>query len=80
MPIDVIILTLFSLLITAAFFYLPNHILVVSNRIWYYIHGDFYEPIATKAGESSLASEVATTTKQLLMQTAEHVLRARNEL
>jgi len=25
----------------AAIFYLPNHLALVSNRLWYYVHGEF---------------------------------------
>lgn len=43
-PTDVIILAILSLLIAAAIFYLPNHIAIVSNRLWYYVHGEFLDP------------------------------------
>jgi hypothetical protein len=81
-----ILLTLMSLLITAAVFYLPNHVLVVSNRIWYYIHGEFYEtlseavPSTTEAAKSAATALSGSRAAQMLSQTAEQVLRAKNEL
>ncbi len=81
-----------SLLLTAAFFYLPNHILVVSNRIWYYIHGEFYEGMRNGLGQTTGVKSVAqatttaalsassATVTEILAQTAEQVLRGKNEL
>jgi hypothetical protein len=27
--------------VTAAFFYLPNHLFIIYTRVWYYISGEF---------------------------------------
>jgi Small subunit of serine palmitoyltransferase-like len=37
---DFIILLLLILLVTAASMYLPNHVALIYNRIWYYVHGN----------------------------------------
>lgn len=70
---DVIILILLSLLITAAVAYLPNHLVVISNRLWYYVHGEFLlsngkAPVAqTGVGElmETAGKVVAETVKEL---------------
>ncbi|RMZ86160.1 hypothetical protein DV737_g224, partial [Chaetothyriales sp. CBS 132003] len=65
---NIILLTLTSLLFTAAVFYLPNHLMIVSNRIWYYIHGEFYAPLAplSAPGGGSPGSVVAVGAKEAL--------------
>ncbi|RMZ83726.1 hypothetical protein DV738_g955, partial [Chaetothyriales sp. CBS 135597] len=68
---NIILLTLTSLLLTAAFFYLPNHLLIISNRIWYYIHGEFYAPLPplSSAG-GGLLGPVAADAKETLANVA----------
>ncbi|RMZ89520.1 hypothetical protein DV736_g3251, partial [Chaetothyriales sp. CBS 134916] len=66
---NIILLTLTSLLLTAAVFYLPNHVMIISNRIWYYIHGEFYAPLPTLSaalGDGPLGSVVAADAKEAL--------------
>ncbi|KAK5051879.1 hypothetical protein LTR84_002682 [Exophiala bonariae] len=36
---NLILFILVSLLVTAASLYLPDHVAVIYNRIWYYVHG-----------------------------------------
>ncbi|KAI1627547.1 hypothetical protein EDD37DRAFT_663217 [Exophiala viscosa] len=38
---NLVLFILISLLVTAAWLYLPNHISIIYNRIWYYLHGEF---------------------------------------
>jgi len=38
---NLILFILVSLLVTAASLYLPNHVTLIYNRIWYYVHGEF---------------------------------------
>lgn len=52
-PTDVIIGILFTLLIATAVAYLPNHIAVISNRLWYYVHGEFLFASASAASSST---------------------------
>jgi hypothetical protein len=64
----VIILVLFTLLIAAAVAYLPNHIAVISNRLWYYVHGGFLYATAGGAANPtpSPLSSVAGAAKSIL--------------
>lgn len=62
---DSIIFILLSLLVTAATLYLPDHILTIYNRVWYYTNGEMYNGSAGTAGRASVAkamTEVATAT------------------
>jgi len=67
-----ILFVLFSLLVTAATMYLPNHIILIYNRIWYYLHGNGNGP-----------TEVLKTSKvvsRLAMETADSITRKLDEL
>lgn len=50
-----ILFILISLLVTAASLYLPDHIAVIYNRIWYYVHGGeiAYMSAAAAGGEKT---------------------------
>jgi len=57
---DLILFILISLLVTAASLYLPNHISVIYNRIWYYVHGGeiaYMTAAAAASDKTSLARE-----------------------
>jgi Small subunit of serine palmitoyltransferase-like len=54
---DVIILVLLSLLITAAVAYLPNHLAVISNRLWYYMHGEYLFPTKAMGAAQSTGAD-----------------------
>ena len=91
MVLDVIILVLLSLLITAAVAYLPNHIIVISNRLWYYAYGE--QLFSTKNGASVGAGLMDVAKKAagsgtlrpagetvMARETAERVLKQMHEL
>lgn len=40
MATDFVLFVLISMLVVAASMYLPNHVLVMYRRIWYYVHGE----------------------------------------
>ena len=79
---DTIILILVSFLATAAFYYLPNHLAVVSNRLWYYINGEpLYDTIVNTDG-SSIAKETVTMSLKTALSsgTAASAVRNMHEL
>jgi len=67
---NLILLLLLSLLITAATMYLPNHVILIYNRIWYYVHGN-----GTGATEVLSTGKLAQATSRLGAETAHTVLR-----
>ena len=81
--LDFILLVLISMLVTAATMYLPNHVAVIYNRIWYYVHGEF---VHLKGNGSEVlrttgASAVGSVTKKMMMaDTVETVMRKLDEL
>jgi len=52
-----VLFILISLLVTAASLYLPNHVAVIYNRIWYYLHGEFANITAGAADKSLYATD-----------------------
>lgn len=50
--------------------YLPNHVILIYNRIWYYVHGN-----GTGATEVLSTAKMAQATSRLGMETAHSVLR-----
>ncbi|KAK7888222.1 hypothetical protein LTR67_009099 [Exophiala xenobiotica] len=48
-----ILFMLISLLVTAAYYYLPNHILIIYNRVWYYLQGE----LASKTAGAGAANK-----------------------
>lgn len=74
---DVIILTLFSLLVTAASMYLPDHVYQIYTRIWYYVHGN--NGGGAQAVKETVAA-VAEASRSLTGTVAAETLRKLNEL
>jgi hypothetical protein len=75
---DLILFILISLLVTAASLYLPDHIAVIYNRIWYYVHGGeiAYMTAAVAPGEkTSLAVEGLRITSDALRAGATATVR-----
>jgi hypothetical protein len=70
---DAIILILLSLLITAAVAYLPNHLIVISNRLWYYVHGEFLinsnSKVDVTAPQRELLEAFVESTKSVVSMT-----------
>ena len=78
---DVIILTLFSLLVTAASMYLPDHIYQICNRVWYYVHGNNGSAAqAVKGSVAAVAESSRSLTSTIAAETAVEMLRKLNEL
>jgi hypothetical protein len=83
-----ILLVLMSLLLTAAFFYLPNHIFLISNRVWYYLGGELRNTSASTnnnlSGISSLVDKIsvstATQAARSVAQTIDRVTKHVDEL
>ncbi|KAL9623284.1 MAG: hypothetical protein Q9160_002391 [Pyrenula sp. 1 TL-2023] len=67
---NAILFILVSMLITAATLYLPNHVVTIYNRVWYYYHGE--------------QGQVLTGTRAAggpsVIQSADNVMRKLNEL
>ena len=71
------------MLVTAATMYLPNHVAVIYNRIWYYVHGEFVhlKGNGNEVLKTTGASIVGSVTKKMMMaETAETVMRKLDEL
>lgn len=80
--LDFILLVLISMLVTAATMYLPNHVVFISNRIWYYVHGEF---VHLKGNGSEVlktqgASTVASVTNRRMAETVRTAIRRIEEL
>ena len=79
---DMILLVLISMLVAAATMYLPNHVALIYNRIWYYVHGEY---LHLKGNGSDIlkapgAKTVVSVTKRRMAETVETVLRKFDEL
>lgn len=75
---DLILFILISLLVTAASLYLPDHVAVIYNRIWYYVHGGeiAYMTAAANTGDkTSLAVEGLRITSDALRAGAQATVR-----
>jgi hypothetical protein len=59
MSIDSLIFLLFSMFLTAAYIYLPNHIISIYNHAWYYLAGD---PVTESFNNASMAASRFGTT------------------
>ena len=75
------------MLVTAASIYLPNHVMIISNRIWYYVYGEFASMTSCSGAGDVLNTAAAATSKVLepttssvIVQTANNVLRKVEEL
>lgn len=70
-----------SLLLTAAYYYLPNHLYTIYNRATYYISGDFtsnqtVDPTRLAASIGSGVDSLLKTTKEVIVsQTASALAR-----
>ncbi|KAK6366258.1 hypothetical protein LTS17_010764 [Exophiala oligosperma] len=48
-----ILFMLVSLLVTAAYYYLPDHVFLIYNRVWYYLQGELaYSAVAGGGNQS----------------------------
>lgn len=65
--IDLILFVLVSLLVTAASLYLPNHVAVIYNRIWYYVHGELKYITAAAPGKTILSADGSGITSSLTL-------------
>jgi len=79
---NLILLVLISMLVTAATMYLPNHVTLIYNRIWYYVHGEY---LHLKGNGSEVlktpgANDVVSVTKRRMVETVETVMRKLDEL
>jgi len=79
---NLILLVLVSMLVTAATMYLPNHVALIYNRIWYYVHGEY---LHLKGNGSDVlktpgTSDVVSVTKRRMVETVETVMRKLDEL
>ncbi|RVX71151.1 hypothetical protein B0A52_03517 [Exophiala mesophila] len=77
---NLILFILVSMLVTAASLYLPNHVAVIYNRIWYYVHGEFKYITAAAPGKTILSADGSGVISSLTLQsvaatTTESVLR-----
>ena len=83
---DSILFILISLLVTAAYLYLPAHLFIIYGRVWYYISGEFthdhnlnFLGNALKTSKEVLISQTATS--MIASQTGRKVAEAlRDEL
>jgi len=61
---NLILFLLVSMLVTAASLYLPSHLAVIYNRMWYYVNGD-YAPGASGQTIASAAEGLGRTSEAL---------------
>lgn len=45
---------LVSLLVTAAYYYLPDHVFLIYNRVWYYLQGELAYSAVAGGGNKSV--------------------------
>lgn len=60
--LDLVLFILISLLVTAAWLYLPNHVSIIYNRIWYYLHGEFAYSTAEISSKSMQRTDLLSST------------------
>lgn len=79
---NLILLVLISMLVTAATMYLPNHVTLIYNRIWYYVHGEYLhlKGNGSEVPKTPGASDVVSVTKRRMVETVETVMRKLDEL
>ena len=70
------------MLVTAATMYLPNHVALIYNRVWFYVHGEY---LHLKGNGSEVLktpgpSAVVSVTKRRMAETVETVMRKLDEL
>ncbi|KAJ9651274.1 hypothetical protein H2198_009428 [Neophaeococcomyces mojaviensis] len=64
MVFNSILFILISFLVTAAFFYLPDHLFIIYARVWYYISGEFTHANTSASGMMDIlktAKDVVTS-------------------
>ena len=82
MHLDFILLVLISMLVTAATMYLPNHVALIYNRIWYYVHGELVH-LKGNAGEAiktPVEIAMASGTRGRMVDAVETIMRKLDEL
>ena len=81
-PLDFILLVLISLLVTAATMYLPNHVSLIYNRVWFYVHGEYLhlKGSGSEVLKTPEASTAVSVSKRKMAETAETVMRKLDEL
>ena len=60
--------------------YLPNHVVIIYKRIWYYVHGEIANITRNGATEGLRPPVVGSVTSKLVIETADNVLRRLDEL
>ena len=83
--LDFVLLTLLSMLVAAATMYLPSHIVLICNRLWYYIHGEIAHIKAGGVAEALKSTAAgltrdATVTQKPGVRTADEILRRLDDL
>jgi hypothetical protein len=70
------------MLVTAATMYLPNHVALIYNRIWYYVHGELVH-LKGNGGEAiktPVENAITSETKRRMVDAVETVMRKLDEL
>ena len=80
--LDFILLVLISMLVTAATMYLPNHVTLIYNRVWFYVHGEYLhlKGSGSEVPKTLGASTVVSVSKRRMAQTVETVMMKLDEL
>lgn len=68
-----ILFILISLLVTAAYLYLPAHIFIIYGRVWYYISGEFTANHSLRFIDT-LGGTLQTTKEIVISQTASSLI------
>jgi hypothetical protein len=70
------------MLVTAATMYLPNHVALIYNRIWYYVRGELVH-LKGNGGEAiktPVENAITSETKRRMVDAVETVMRKLDEL
>lgn len=81
--LDFILFMLVSLLVTAAYYYLPNHVLIIYNRVWYYLQGELASKTAAAGAANKsiyIADGLRTTAAALKAASVESTTATLKEL
>jgi len=66
---------LVSLLVTAAYLYLPAHVYIIYTRVWYYISGEFTQSNGSGMSIMDSITHALKATKEVVVsQTASSVI------
>ena len=60
--------------------YLPNHVVLIYKRIWYYVHGEFANITGVASEAIKTARVQETVTGRVVVETANTVMRKLDEL